>query len=91
MTSSEKLTTTVSKKGQVTLPSAIRKRRDWDAGTRLQVEDVPEGVLLKRALAFAPTQPKEVFGILAHSGMPRTLQDMDAGVLAETQRRHARD
>ncbi|WP_430702061.1 AbrB/MazE/SpoVT family DNA-binding domain-containing protein [Mesorhizobium captivum] len=47
MARSEKLTTTVSTNGQVTLPSAMRKRRGWGAGMRLQAEDTPEGVLLK--------------------------------------------
>ncbi|MER8695867.1 AbrB/MazE/SpoVT family DNA-binding domain-containing protein [Mesorhizobium opportunistum] len=91
MAASEKLTTTVSTKGQVILPSAIRKRRDWGAGTRLQVEDTPEGVLLKPAPAFAETRPEDVFGSLPHSGKPKTLEEMDEGVLAEARRRHARD
>ncbi|MGX5829165.1 AbrB/MazE/SpoVT family DNA-binding domain-containing protein [Mesorhizobium sp. 43Arga] len=91
MAGSEKLTTTVSTKGQVILPSAIRKRREWGAGTRLVVEDTPEGVLLKPAPAFAATRPQDVFGLLPHNGRPKTLEDMDAGVLAEARRRHARD
>jgi AbrB family looped-hinge helix DNA binding protein len=91
MAGSEKLTTTVSTKGQVILPSAIRKRKEWGAGTRLVVEDTPEGVLLKRAPAFAATRPQDVFGLLPHNGKPKTLEDMDAGVLAEARRRHARD
>ncbi|GLQ77969.1 hypothetical protein GCM10007881_14850 [Mesorhizobium huakuii] len=91
MAGSEKLTTTVSTKGQVILPSAIRKRRKWGAGTRLVVEDTPEGVLLRPAPAFAATRPQDVFGLLPHNGRPKTLEDMDAGVLAEARRRHARD
>ncbi|TRC79785.1 AbrB/MazE/SpoVT family DNA-binding domain-containing protein [Mesorhizobium sp. WSM4307] len=91
MAGSEKLTTTVSTKGQVILPSAIRKRKEWGAGTRLVVEDTPEGILLKSAPAFAATRPQDVFGLLPHSGRPKTLEDMDAGVLAEARRRHARD
>ena len=66
MAATEKLITTVSTKGQVILPSAIRKRKDWGAGTRLQVEDTPDGVLLKLAPAFAPTRPEDVFGVLPH-------------------------
>lgn len=91
MAASEKLITTVSTKGQVILPSAIRKRREWDAGTRLLVEDTPEGVLLKSAPVFAATRPEDVFGSLPHRGRPKTLEEMDAGVLAEARRRHARD
>lgn len=64
MAGAEKLTTTVSSKGQVILPSAIRARRQWRAGTRLTVEDTSEGVLLKLAAAFAETRPEDVFGVL---------------------------
>ena len=35
MAAVETLTTTVSTKGQVILPKAIRQRRNWAAGTRL--------------------------------------------------------
>ena len=40
----EKLTTTVSIKGQIILPKAIRQRRNWAPGTRLVVEETPNGV-----------------------------------------------
>ncbi|WP_027058188.1 AbrB/MazE/SpoVT family DNA-binding domain-containing protein [Mesorhizobium loti] len=91
MAATEKLVTTVSTKGQVILPSAIRKQRDWGAGTRLEVEDTPDGVLLKLAPAFAPTRPEDVFGVLPRSGTPKTLEEMDAAVLAEARRRDARN
>jgi AbrB family looped-hinge helix DNA binding protein len=91
MAAADKLTTTVSTKGQVILPSAIRQRRDWSAGTRLVVEDTPEGVLLKPAPAFAETRPEDVFASLRYRGKPKTLEEMDAGVLAEAKRRRARD
>ena len=91
MSVSEKLTTKVSSKGQVILPKSIRQRRHWDAGTRLVVEDTAEGVLLKAAPVFEPTSSDKVFGMLKVSGPPKTLEDMDAGVLAEAKRRHARD
>ena len=89
MPAQERLTATVSTKGQVVLPSAIRKRLGWEAGTRLVVEDTPGGVVLKPAPAFAATRPEDVFGCLAASGPPRSLEEMDAGVLAEAKRRHA--
>lgn len=91
MATAKKLTTIVSTKGQVILPSAIRQRREWRAGTRLTVEETAEGVLLKSAPAFAETRPDDVFGVLPHKGKPKSLDAMDAGVLAEARRRHARD
>jgi AbrB family looped-hinge helix DNA binding protein len=90
MASAEGATTTVSTKGQVILPKAIRERRRWRAGTRLVVEDTPDGVLLKPAPLFAPTRPEDVFGMLKYSGPPKTIEEMDAAIEAEVKRRHAR-
>ena len=59
------------------------------AGTRLVVENTPEGVLLKPARVFAETRPEDVFGCLACDGPPKTLAEMEAGILAEAKRRHA--
>ncbi|MRX49759.1 AbrB family transcriptional regulator [Paracoccus sp. S-4012] len=85
------LTTTLSTKGQVILPKRVRESRHWSAGTRLVVEETPEGVLLRPAPAFPPTAPDEVFGILPATGPARTIEEMDAAVLGEAARRHGRD
>ena len=90
MATPERATTTVSTKGQVILPKAIRERRQWRAGTRLLVEETPDGVLLKPAPLFAPTRPEDVAGMLAYKGPPKTLEEMDAAITAEVKRRHAR-
>ena len=39
----ERITTVISTKGQVILPKTIRDQRHWPAGTRLTVEDTPDG------------------------------------------------
>jgi AbrB family looped-hinge helix DNA binding protein len=90
MPQTEKLTTTVSSKGQVILPKAIRDQRRWGPGTRLAVENTPDGVLLKAAPAFPPTRMEDVFGCLQYSGRPKTIEDMDEAITAEVKRRHAR-
>ncbi len=85
------LTTTLSTKGQVILPKAIRDRLQWDAGTRLTVEHTADGVLLKPlTTAFAQTRPEDVFGCLPYKGSPRSIEEMGAGVSMEAKRRHAR-
>lgn len=84
-------TTTVSTKGQVILPKAIRDRRQWVAGTALFVEETPDGVLLRAVPAFPATRPEDVFGSLPYDGPPKSLADMDAAIAAEAKRRHARD
>jgi AbrB family looped-hinge helix DNA binding protein len=83
----DKLTTVVSTKGQVILPKAIRERRHWAPGTRLAVEDTPEGVLLRPVPLFAPTNVAEVFGLLAWAGETKTVEEMDAAVATEAKRR----
>ena len=85
------LTTTVSTKGQVILPKAVREGRNWTSGTRLVVEDTPEGVLLRPAPAFPQTTSDEVFGMLPAQGPAKSVEDMDAAILAEAARRHGRD
>ena len=91
MAKTEPLTTTLSTKGQLILPQGIRRDRNWNAGTRLVVEDTPDGVLLRPAAVFALTRPEDVFGCLAYAGPAKSLEDMDAGVAAEARRRHAGD
>jgi AbrB family looped-hinge helix DNA binding protein len=91
MARAEALTTTVSTKGQVILPKAIRRHRHWDAGTRLMVEDTEDGVLLKAAPLFAATEIDAMFGSLGPVvGKAKSVEEMDAAVAAEA-RRHARD
>jgi len=80
----------MSKRGQVTLPKSIRERLRWGPGTRLIVEDTPEGVRLKPASLFAPTRPEEVAGMLKYSGPAKTLEEMDAAITAEVRRRWRR-
>ena len=63
-----KLTTTVSTKGQVILPKAVRDRRRWAAGTKLEVEERDDGVLLRPAPLFERTSIAEISGMLAGKG-----------------------
>ena len=90
MAVADSATTTVSTKGQVILPKAIRQRRKWGPGTRLIVEETPEGVLLKPAPLFPPTRPEDVAGMLAYDGPPKTIEEMDEAITAEIKARHAR-
>ncbi|QMW23148.1 AbrB/MazE/SpoVT family DNA-binding domain-containing protein [Sandaracinobacteroides saxicola] len=80
------LATRLSTKGQLILPKAIRQARQWEAGTRLLVEEHEDGVLLKAAPWFAPTTIEETFGCLPYEGEPLTLDQMDAAIVAEARR-----
>jgi AbrB family looped-hinge helix DNA binding protein len=92
MRTADKLATRVSTKGQVILPKALRERLRWGPGTRLTAEPTEDGVLLRAAVPlFPPTRPEDVFGCAGYSGPPKTLEEMNEGVLAEAKRRHAGD
>jgi len=82
--------TTMSTKGQIVLPKAVREHRNWAAGVRLTVEETEDGVLLRRAPLFAATRSEEVFGSLSREGPALSVEEMDAAVVAEAARR-ARD
>ncbi|HEX7325613.1 MAG TPA: AbrB/MazE/SpoVT family DNA-binding domain-containing protein [Rhodanobacteraceae bacterium] len=85
-----KITTTVSTKGQVVLPAAVRKRQGWDAGTRLTVEETPQGVLLKGSPFFPPTRMEDVYGAAHYKGPSVSIEEMDKAIEREVLRRHAR-
>jgi AbrB family looped-hinge helix DNA binding protein len=82
------LTTTLSRKGQVTLPRAVRVRLHWRPGTRLAVVETAKGILLcATAAGFPPTRPEDVFGCLAHRGGVRSVAQMDAAITIDVRRR----
>lgn len=82
----EKLTTTVSTKGQVILPKELRDLLDWKPGTRLKVERSGNAVLLKCERIFPETSVDQVFGSLGYNGPTVSLEEMDAGVMREAKR-----
>ncbi|MEO7851361.1 MAG: AbrB/MazE/SpoVT family DNA-binding domain-containing protein [Rubrivivax sp.] len=84
-------TTVLSSKGQVIIPKTLRVERRWGPGTRLEVHDTPEGVLLR------PADPTAKVGLasglaairrrLGYSGPALSVTEMDAAVLREAQMR----
>jgi len=84
-------TTLLSSKGQVIIPKALRDAHHWGAGMRLEVEDTPEGVLLKPI--SAPPKADLSSGLAAirarvgYKGKAVTLKQMDSAVLHEAARR----
>lgn len=88
MSAAGKLTTTMSTKGQVIVPVEIRRRWHWVAGARLVVEDTPEGVLLKPAPLFQPTQQDEAIECLSRESSPKTVDEVYTGIGTEIRRPH---
>lgn len=73
-----------------TEPKVVRDQLRWSAGTRLTVENTPEGVLLKAIPLFAQTTVSSVFGSLRHKGPALSLEDMDNVIVKEAKRRARR-
>lgn len=85
------LTATVSAEGQVIPPKAIRDQMQWGVGTQLAVEQTADGVLLRPVCAVFPaTRPEDVFGCLGPAREAKSVEEMEAGIMAEVRRRHAR-
>jgi len=82
--------TTISSKGQIVLPKAIRDKRRWKAGMRLTVEERPEGVLLKPAEKKKKLTIADLRGIVKYDGPPRSVEEMNAAIDKEFRRRYAR-
>ena len=71
---------TVTDKGQVTLPKAIRDLLSISAGTRIDFEVQPDNTLKARVLTRGAAG---LFGLIAQPGeAARSLDEMDAGIAA---------
>ncbi len=79
MSAAKPVVTTLSTKGQLILPKAVRDSRGWTSGDRLVVEERPDGVLLRREARPTPTRLEDVAGMLQHlyNGPPIAVEDMD--------------
>jgi len=80
------MVTRLSSKGQIVLPRPVRDAHRWAPGTVFTVEDMADGVLLRPAKPFPPTQIDDVFGCANYHGPAKTLEEMDAAVMAEAKR-----
>ena len=83
-------TTTLSTKGQIVLPKNLRTSRGWGPGTRFNVEETSEGVLLRPARLFPRTTLDQVVGCLKPKGKFKLKTDaqMQAAIAREVKRRH---
>ena len=71
---------TVTDKGQVTLPKALRDRLGIQAGSKVEFAVLADGTVRMRVLARGSAG---LFGLLAVPGeAARSLEEIDAGVTA---------
>jgi AbrB family looped-hinge helix DNA binding protein len=82
--------TILSTKGQMVLPKAVRDRKQWKAGTRLVIEDRPEGLLIRQEPPKASYSIDDLVGILKYDGPPISIEEMNEAVLETAAERYAR-
>jgi len=73
-------TTILSSKGQVIIPSPIRKAHQWEPGQRFETIDTGDGILLKPAGPFPRTDIKHVACCLHYDGQAKTVQEMNKAI-----------
>ena len=83
-------TTKLSSKGQIIIPKSVRTAHKWQPGTEFIIEERVDGIFLRPRKPFPATTVDEGLGCTGYQGPPKTLEEMDQGVLEEAQRRWAR-
>jgi len=83
-------TTRLSTKGQIVLPRRIREARSWRPGMEFAVEETTDGVLLRPEARFPATNLDQVAGCLGYRGKAKPIEEMNAAIGAEVERRHGR-
>lgn len=74
------LTTTISTKGQVIIPKAIRETMKISPGTELYVVEVADGILLKPKKPIATATLDELMAFRPYSGPAKSLEEMEEGI-----------
>lgn len=87
-------TTLLSSKGQIIIPKALRDARHWRAGTRLQVRETSEGLLLTPIASVEKVALAEGLAAIrkhiAYKGAAVSIDDMHAAILREAARKGSR-
>jgi len=81
-------TLTVSSKGQIVLPAAIRRRLGMGAGAKLEVIEDTDGVKLRVLRPVEKTDLSRLAGMVKapSRGRPRRLEDFDPASLLARER-----
>jgi AbrB family looped-hinge helix DNA binding protein len=70
----------MSSKGQVVLPKTLRDKRGWKEGTEVEIEEVPEGILLRLVPTVREASLDDLLGCAGYRGPRRSLEDMEAAI-----------
>lgn len=81
------ITTTLSGKGQIVIPKALRESRRLRPGTRFIVEEISAGILLRPNRKFTPTRPEDGLGCTGYKGPAINVQEMDQAIQRDIRKR----
>ena len=81
----------LSTKGQIVIPSELRARHRWGAGTELIVEEHGDALILIAATPFPPTRVEDGLGCTGYEGQAKSIEDMDAAIDTELRRSWPKD
>lgn len=75
----------VSSKGQIVLPTDLRRRLGLGAGARLEVVEEADGIKLRVLRSVAMADVADMAGLVKApiKGRPRLLEDFDAATLVK--------
>lgn len=77
--------------GDLVIPSALCAATGWRPGDRVELSVSPEGLVVRKASAIAPTTLDQVIGSTGYRGPALTLEDMEAAVAAQFARSARRE
>lgn len=78
--------TTLSSKGQIVIPSQIRRSHGWKAGTSFTIIDEGNVLLIKPVHNRKTVAIEDVIGCAGYKGDKKSLAEMDAGILEEARK-----
>lgn len=82
--------TTVSTKGQIVLPLAVRNALGLVPGSELEVLAEGDQVILRRVSRFRSVTAIEALGCAGYQGPPKTIEDMNQGIATMLRQRVAK-
>ncbi len=74
------VTTHLSSKGQIVIPSSICRAHRWRAGLELIVEEAGDSIVLKPARPFTASTFSQASGCLSYKGRRKSLGEMENGI-----------
>jgi len=60
------------------IPHDVRERPGWRAGTRLEIEEQGDAVVLRRARRVPRTTVADLAGCVGYDGPAKSVEEMDA-------------